>query len=405
MTPPDPRDQCHATDSCGSNRLGQTAVFWSRLSRATKHLAASKAATFILYFGIFWIAAAAAHSGFIGKWGLIDDEKRWNSIQRMLDGTAKKPFVYRQLVPVVVNLADKYTPAPIRQQVVYFASRPSEVFVKSSLSDNPQYAYRYILVYYINFLALLLSLFVLHRVLRDWGMPEGPALFAPIVFILATPFLQTRGGYFYDSVELLFFSTAFWLAMQGRIWLLIALTIPATLNKETFLLFLPTLYPILRRIAPPRVSLISVGAAMGLSGAIGLALRAVFASSPGARTFKLLDQVTHHLSLGNYLRKELTYGVVGPRYLSIFTFAFIVIVVLRGWRQCSSALKQHIIVAAAINFPVFLLLASPGELRNLSLLYVGFVFMLGYAFDGTASVFTRRVHPKSSRAELDSSSG
>ena len=140
---------------------------------------------------------------------------------------------------------------------------------------------------------------------------------------------------------------------------------------------------------------VCVGAAMGLSGAIGLALKAMFASSPGSTVrFQLLGQLMHYLTPRNYFLKELTYGVVGPRFLSIFTLVFIVIVVLRGWRSCSPALRQHLLIAAAINFPVFLLFAAAGELRNLSLLYVGFVFLLGYALPG--SVQGRRVQPENS---------
>ena len=52
-----------------------------------------------------------------------------------------------------------------------------------------------------------------------------------------------------------------------------------------------------------------------------------------------------------------------------------------GWMCAGKALLQSL---PAINFPMFLLFGSPGELRNLSLLYVGFVFMLGYALNGTA---------------------
>ena len=399
MTPPEPRDQRSqdTTGLHGPHKRWQTAIAWScRLTGAAKRFAESRAATFILYFVVFWITAAATQSGFIGKWGLRE-EKRGFSIERILDGTAAPPWAYRQLVPLIVNFADKYTPSEIRNQILHLALKPSKVFVKTKLSKDPHYSYRYILVYYVNFFALLLSLFVLNRILVDWGMQRGHALLAPIIFVLATPFLQTRGGYFYDSVELLFFSTAFWLAMQGRIALLIALTIPATLNKETFLIFLPTLYPILRRLVPPRDALIGVGAAIGLSGAIGLALKAIFASSPGSTVdFHLPDQLMHHLTPGNYFQREMTYGVVGPRYLSIFTLVIVVIVVLRGWRSCSPALKQHLIIAAAINFPVFLLFGAPGELRNLSLIYVGFVFLLGYALQGTGSVLSRRVQPENS---------
>lgn len=73
-----------------------------------------------------------------------------------------------------------------------------------------------------------------------------------------------------------------------------------------------------------------------------------------------------------------------------------------GWMCAGKALFQSL---AAINFPMFLLFESPGELRNLSLLYVGFVFMLGYTLNGAAPVLGRRAHPENSRADLDSSSG
>ena len=103
----------------------------------------------------------------------------------------------------------------------------------------------------------------------------------------------------------------------------------------------------------------------------------------------------NNLTPGNSFQREMTYGVVGPRYLSIFTLVIAVIVVLRGWR---SEVRHETtpIIAAAINFPVFLLFGAPGELRNLSLIYVGFVFLLGYALQGTGSVLSRRVQPENS---------
>ncbi len=273
-----------APDSREPVRAWITVIAWCRrLHKTIKRFSATRAGVFVLYFVIFWITAAAAQSGFIGKWGLREDNPQQKfSIQRIFDGTASEPWAYRQLVPLIVNFADRYTPTPIRNRILHSEFNPSTVFVNAPLAADPQYGYRYILIYYINFFALLLSLFVLNRILVDWGMQEGTALVAPIIFVLATPFLQTKGGYFYDSTELFFFSAAFWLAMQGRIGLLILLTIPATLNKETFLIFLPTLYPILRRLTPARGALTGVGAAMVLSVAIDLTLKAIFASSPGS---------------------------------------------------------------------------------------------------------------------------
>lgn len=343
----------------------------------------SRAAAFILYFVLFWIAAAAAHSGFIGKWGLRDKSHLGFSIQEVLDGTAIQPVIYRQLVPLIVNFAESNTPGPIKNYIKSIASKPAKIFVRVPVSTDPNYHFRYILVYYINFFSLFLSLFVLNRILRVWGMPETTALLAPIMFVLATPYLQTRGGYFYDSVELLFFSTAFLLASHGRIPLLIALTIPATVNKETFLIFIPTLYPILRQVCRRQAVLVGLGIAMALSGSIGLTIKYIFRESRGSAVVsRFSDQVLFYLNPGNYFSTELTYGVVGPRTLFIGTLVFIVIVVARGWSSCNAALKRHLLIAAAINIPICLLFGYPGELRNLSLLYVGFVLLLGYALAG-----------------------
>jgi hypothetical protein len=63
------------------------------------------------------------------------------------------------------------------------------------------------------------------------------------------------------------------------------------------------------------------------------------------------------------------------------------------------------LIAAAINLPMFLLFAGSGELRNLSLLYVGFVFLLGYALTATGSVLAGRAPPDNSPRKADSSAG
>ena len=44
----------------------------SRLRGLVQKFAASRAATFIMYFVIFWVVAAASHWGFFTKWGLRD---------------------------------------------------------------------------------------------------------------------------------------------------------------------------------------------------------------------------------------------------------------------------------------------------------------------------------------------
>jgi hypothetical protein len=106
----------------------------SRLTGILRQFGRSRAAAFILYFVLFWIAAAAAHSGFIGKWGLRDKSHLGFSIQEVLDGTAIQPVIYRQLVPLIVNFAESNTPGLIKNYIKSIASKPA----KSSYAFPPQ---------------------------------------------------------------------------------------------------------------------------------------------------------------------------------------------------------------------------------------------------------------------------
>jgi hypothetical protein len=65
------------------------------------------------------------------------------------------------------------------------------------------------------------------------------------------------------------------------------------------------------------------------------------------------------------------------------TLLFIAVVAMRGWPPCNPVIKRRIAIGAAVTLPLVLLFAFPGELRNFSILYVGFVILLGYALGGS----------------------
>jgi hypothetical protein len=48
----------------------------------------------------------------------------------------------------------------------------------------------------------------------------------------------------------------------------------------------------------------------------------------------------------------------------------------RGWRYLPATVQRHALVAAVINIPLYLLFCWPGEIRNLSLLYIVFLLLL-----------------------------
>ncbi|MGE5466485.1 MAG: hypothetical protein ACM3Y9_03580 [Ignavibacteria bacterium] len=355
--------------------LGGRAAFAAATWRSAVN---SRAAAAVMLAAFYWLVAAAAYSGFIGKWGLRDDSPRF-SIDRVLDGTAQRPFVYRQLVPMLANAADAVTPEPLKRKLSDRLS-PEPLFTKAFEVADPALRYRYIVVCYLAFVGFFAALFVLRRIVLDAGMGEAGAALAPAAFTLAFPYLQTVGGFYYDSVELLFFSIAFLLAWRGQAGWLIVLALPATLNKESFLFFIPALLPLLKCRLATGTALRTAIAAMAVSAAVNLAARLAFADAPGgAIEFHLFGSLASYLGLSAYHETEVTYGLIGPRGVSIVTLLVVATVACRGWPDTPTAIRRHLLAAAAINLPLFLLFGYPGELRNLSLLFVGAVVVIAAA--------------------------
>jgi hypothetical protein len=96
-----------------------------------------------------------------------------------------------------------------------------------------------------------------------------------------------------------------------------------------------------------------------------------FASNPGSTVlFKWqtwLSFLTHPQKL---FLTESTYGIKAFKAFSPIPVALLIWTAIRGWRRLPRPIRRHAIIAAAINFPLFFLFCSPGEMRDLSLLYV-----------------------------------
>ena len=350
----------------------------SRPKDLLRKFALSRAATFIMYFVIFWTVAAATHWGFFTKWGLRDASPKY-SIVMMLDGTAHRPFVYRQLAPAIANALDRHVPSDWKEGVERLAGHLSH-------RSTPEYRFRYVVIYYLSFFSLLVSLFLLRRIVICWGLDKNIGLIAPVAFVLMMPYLQTKGGCFYDSLELLFLSAGFLLASEGRVAGLVALTLPATINKESYFFFLATLYPLLRHASNRRDASIGTGIAMIASLGVGLVVKFLLRDTPGGIVeFRLFQSLDEFAKLGTYFQHETTYGIIGPGGLFVGTLLFFAVVVMRGWPRCDPVIKQHIVIGAVVTLPLVLLFTFPGELRNFSILSIGFVMLLGYALGGAAS--------------------
>jgi len=164
-------------------------------------------------------------------------------------------------------------------------------------------------------------------------------------------------------------------------WWMVPLVALATWNKESFLLVTLTLYPILRCRHSRVSALVGTGCLATTCAAVYLAIRSQFTHNPGGTLLlqwqEQLKFMSHPMDL---MRMEVTYGITGFRAFSVFPLALLVWIVWRGWRLLPPEIQRHGQIAAAINIPLYFVFCMPGEMRDLSMLYIVFMSLLAATF-------------------------
>jgi hypothetical protein len=337
-------------------------------------------------FVLFFLAASSSFNGYYQKWhfgeaGVSGEDERF-SFEAMVDGTANRPWVYRQFLPACVNWLEWAAPAPVKTWLSNghgFGADPLEdYFFDSETAANPAYSFRYLLLYVATFLSALLAVYAMYLVCRAVGSSPPTALFAPIIVILLVPYIESQGGYFYDYPELAFFALAAWIALRFDWGWIIPVAALGTWNKETFLLFVPTLYPLMRQRSSRRGASLAVGVLSLVCVAVHYPIRLSFAHNPGgAMEMHWRDQLHWLMQPWQLLfATEKTYGTRALRAFTLIPMAMLAWAVSRVWGSLPRALQRHAQIAAAINIPLYLLFCWPGEMRDLSLLYVVFLLVV-----------------------------
>ncbi len=343
----------------------------------------------VLTFVLFFIAAAASFNGFYDKWhfrepGLLGFNESCR-FENIVDGTAERPFVYRQLLPFIANTIDKITPATVKTSI--FTARDDnqtrylDIFFNSPTSKHPAYFFRYIILYIATFFFAFAATYSMHLICRQLGMHPVASVLAPIIMILLIPFFMVRGGYYYDYPELTFFALALWFALKFDWFWLLPIVLLGTFNKESFLLFIPTLYPILRTRASVKSSLAGIALLSIASASVYLRIHSYYAQNPGATAiFHLGDQLRYYVNPLKFLFDlDRTYGVISYSSATLISLLLIAWTLVRAWNQIPKSLQRQGLIAALINLPLYFLFCYPGELRDLSMLYP--IFFIALAFN------------------------
>ena len=330
---------------------------------------------------LFVITSAASFSSFYEKWHFREAGARGYDpvagFEQMIDGTAHRPYVYRQLLPDLANWFTRILPRDIEQRI---PARAKERISTAFHLEAKKYPAQYLILYILSYLSALLATFALYLVCRAVGLASPAAAFTAVVFMLLFPLIGVKGGYFFDYPELLFMSAATWIALKSDWWWLVPIAAIGTWNKESFLLFILTLYPLLRRRNSQFTARAAIGILAATCVAVYLPIRHHFAQNPGGTVeWHLRDQVDfyiHPLRMDTWIDR--TYDLMFPALSSPICTLLLIWLVWRTWRFLPDWLKRHSKIAAAINIPLFLLFCQPGEFRDLSLLYVSFVLIIAF---------------------------
>lgn len=327
------------------------------------------------------VVAAAAFHGYYTKW-FMSDFARPQSLVAMLDGTAARPFVYRQLLPQAATILERSLPEGARVYLEHRFNSARGALRHPTGADAAKdgYIIRYRIVYCATFLSLFLALFALRSVCLSIGVSRAAATAAPAIFALMIPILQTRGGYFYDFPEVLAFALAARLALGGHVAALLLLAVPATANKESFLFYCLALVPLLTVRLSLRSAIATALGAAFLSGITYLAIRQAYAANDGQNViFQLFDNLAFYANPLNLFLFDQTYGLPLFKGYGIVVLGWFAVLMIYGWRTVPGYIHQHLMLAAVINVPLLLLFGAEGEVRNLSMLYVATVALIAGA--------------------------
>ena len=334
---------------------------------------------------LFLASSGASFQGFYSKWhfrefGTTEFLPRV-SFTAMVDGTADRPYVYRQLLPFLANWIDAHVSEQNKDRMFSiqgpFGKPILTYFFDSPMAVNRAYFLRYTIIYLLVAISAFISVWSMYLVARSTGQPPGIACFAAVTMMLLMPFLLTGGGYFYDYPELAFLFIAFWMSFHFDWWWMIPVVALAAWNKESFLLFLPTLYPVLRLRATRKRALIGIAVLSLICATVYLCIRATFRHNPGGSVeFHLVEQIESIITPSRWFEYEVTYGLLAFRGINLISAGFVFGTFWFGWKKLPDFARQHTKLAAMINVPFFLLFGYPGEIRTLSLIYVGFLMLI-----------------------------
>jgi hypothetical protein len=164
------------------------------------------------------------------------------SMDRMIAGTADKPYIGRMLVPFVMRGIDAASPQPVRDVVQGIFSNEDFLPDFYHYKDNPDQSFN-IAIFYV--LAVLMYVGVAFggraAFISLFGQRGLVANLVGLLFLLAVPLWFRYICYIYDPMTVLLATWMLVAAVRTNLWMFGILFVLACFNKETAPLAIPVI--------------------------------------------------------------------------------------------------------------------------------------------------------------------
>lgn len=340
----------------------------------------------IMMFLCYAALAGSVNTLFMIKHGFSESNKRSN-LEKMFEGTANRPFIYRQLMIRIADAIDKAMPETSKKLAMVYLDQFElrKHFFQEGFISWDKYGFRYHLLYWFDFLAILISLLMLRQISSKYFESAILVNFAPLAFGLLLPTVFKYGGYFYDFPNLMFITMFSYYYVTRRFYAVWIVYLLAVLNKESSVLLPFIMIP---STFLTQEKYFSVKQLVGLivSGAIVLfSVRYHFAANPGYNfEYHMWDNIHYDLNPLTYITEwHDLYGaaIPFPAYNNIIILLPLLYIIYDGWSYADKSLHCWLVTATALSFPLFVWFGYYGEFRALDLMFIPIYLIIGMSLD------------------------
>ena len=276
-----------------------------------------------LFYSVFLFLISIMVLGSFIKISLDDYDPEM--ITGMINGTAKKPYVYRTLVPSAIRVLSILTPKSIENSINEFAIRKTNYFKNHSDEINPTEFLYAIIIWFLSVLGFAFAIRKLLEHFYKTGIIQS--YMVSLISVAGLPVFFKYYSYIYDFTHLLLFTICLLLLAKEK-WRTFLLVFPfSVLSKETSILLILLFYFDYKNVLPKKNFNKLLIAQISIFIILKVLLFYSFRDNPGS---VVEMHLFHNLTLQPYNLSQ------------FFAFLFLLFLVYYDWENKPVFLKNSI---------------------------------------------------------------